>query len=124
MDNTPSAKPRPRIIVPSFCKVHLHDFIVKRLEIPEDGRDDASWQRWLITGQLLLFNLAIRAERTQKLLQSGRELQEILSSQGCLACGHYRAYCFVARFLKAKGLEHGSQVAMGEIQDSEFTEWR
>src|SRR5689334_13039107 len=74
--------PIPRIIVPDFCKVHLHDFITKRLEMSMDT-SDRDWQRWVITGQALLFGLVLRAERTQKLLRSGRELQEVLKSQGC-----------------------------------------
>lgn len=95
--------------------------MVKRLELGKV--EDSAWGPLVVTATMLLFRLALKSEKVQKPLREGRELQDVLNRQGCLACGHFRAYTFVAKFIRTYGLEHASMVAAGEVDDPEFTEW-
>lgn len=73
---------------------------------------------------MLIFRLAIQSDKIQKQIRAGEDLQRVLKVQGCLACGHYRSYHNVVKFMKAKGLDYSAKVADGRITDPDFEEFK
>jgi hypothetical protein len=111
------------LTIPNFCHIHLHELIVERLGVEVETTDE-EWQRWVTVLQQLILPLAIKCSRIRRMVATGRDLQEVLTTQGCLACWHVREYRFVTKLLNAKGLVYGEQVAAGVIEDAHYKEWR
>jgi hypothetical protein len=108
-----------KLVLSPFCKPCLYELVTERLDMSMSTSDE-EWREWASVAQVLVFLLGVRSPRIQRMMRQGRDLQEILTTQGCLACWHHKEYLFVVKHLKEKGLAHGRQIAEGALVDPDF----